>query len=95
MGKTGKRLLAAALALGLGLFAACGAPEESDAELTAAFTDLLAADYEVYYLFYSGGLPVDQGVTLELEGAEYHPVSSAEYRSLRDLRELPPLLERL
>ena len=88
MGKTGKRLLAAALALGLGLFAACGAPEETDAELTAAFTDLLAADYEVYYLFYSGGLPVDQGVTLELEGAEYHPVSSAEYRSLQDLREL-------
>ena len=86
----GKRLLAVLLCLGLCLgLAACGGAEaETDEELTEEFSRLLAADFEVYYLLYSDGLPVDQSVTRQVDGADYHPVNSTEYKSLEDLRRL-------
>ena len=86
----GKRFLAVLLCLGLCLgLAACGGAEaETDEELTEEFSRLLAADFEVYYLFYSDGLPVDQSVTRQVDGADYHPVNSTEYKSLEDLRRL-------
>jgi hypothetical protein len=85
----GRRLLCAVLCLGFCFgMAACGDREETDEELTETFSQLLAADFEVYYLFYSDGLPVDQNVTQQVDGADYHPVVSTEYEDLNDLREL-------
>ncbi len=85
----GRRLLCVLFCLSFcfGL-AACQEKEETDEELTETFSRLLAADFEVYYLFYSDGLPVDQNVTQQVEGADYHPVVSTEYKDLDDLRNL-------
>ena len=90
MKNMGKRLLCTALCLclALGCLAACGKKEETDQELTGIFSDLLAADYEVYYLFYSDGLPVDQAVTETVGEGEYHPVTSAQYKDLGALKKL-------
>lgn len=61
------------LFLCLTLFGGCGgdsAPQgNSDEDIIAAFEELLAADYEVYYLLFADGLPVDRAGERMLDGA--------------------------
>ena len=77
---------AAAVVLGLGVLAGCGGPRDA----AAALEELLAREYEAYYLFYSRGLPVDSSpeAAVEQNGVVYQPSISEEYRSLSDLEEL-------
>lgn len=75
----------------LTLLGGCGnsgaAPQgNSDADLTAAFEELLAADYEVYYLLFAGGLPVDRAGAKELDGASYYPVASRQFPNREALK---------
>ncbi len=71
------------LFLCLALLGGCGgdsAPQgNSDEDITAAFEELLAADYEVYYLLFADGLPVDRAGERELDGALYYPVTSQRF----------------
>ena len=77
-------LLAALLAL---LLPGCSR-EESDEELAEAFTNLMAGDYEVRYLFLFGGLPTDAAVSMEYDGGTYRQVVSSEYKNIEDLQRL-------
>lgn len=70
-------LLAVVLTFSL---AACG----KSGDVTSIFEDLLAKDYEVYYTFYSRGLPLDD-TTPPVRGS-YLPVNSKEYKKLSDLK---------
>ncbi len=71
------------LFLCLTLFGGCGgdsAPQgNSDEDIIAAFEELLAADYEVYYLLFADGLPVDRAGERMLDGAPYYPVASQRF----------------
>lgn len=69
-------------------FSGCGSKTETDTQLLETFSELLAKDYEVYYLFYAGGLPVDGETSLEEGGTVYYRSASVEYRSLSDLEKL-------
>ena len=72
--------------LGLGMLAGCGGTRDA----AQALEELLAREYEVYYLFCSQGLPVDSSpeVAVEQDGVRYQPSVSEEYRSLSDLEAL-------
>jgi len=81
-----KKLLCAVLALCLGLsLGGCGgqAPEPGPEE---AFQRLLAADYEVYYLIYGGGLTADSDSAMTKEKTAYWEVTSADYGTLDALQ---------
>ena len=81
----GSGVLAAALMLAA-LLTACGGPRDA----ASAFGDLLAKDYEVCYIFYSQGLPVDDSpeAALERDGSVYRPSASEEYKTMSDLEKL-------
>lgn len=78
------------LFLCLALLGGCGgdsAPQgNSDEDITAAFEELLAADYEVYYLLFADGLPVDRAGERELDGALYYPVTSQRFPNREALK---------
>ncbi len=78
-------LLALVLVLSL---AGCGGREETDRELTDAFTALLAQDFEVQYLFYGGGLPVAAEDPVQVGDSTYYPSASPQYKTIRDLEDL-------
>lgn len=79
-----KRLFCAfaALCLCLAALGGCGGGKEPEAGPEETFLRLLAADYEVYYLIYGGGLTVDgdQG------SGDYRPVTSAGYDTIDALQ---------
>lgn len=79
-----KRLACALLAFCLCLAAlgGCGEKQKPDASPEDAFRRLLAADYEVYYLIYGGGLTVDSSQG----GTGYQPVNSAGYETIDALQ---------
>lgn len=81
-----KKLLCFILAFCLAAsLAGCGEqPQEIKPE--EAFEDLLAADYEVYYLFYGGGLAVDSDQSKMLENDPYWLVVSPDYSTMEELQ---------
>ncbi len=87
MGQGRKAVLCMGLAvLLLTVAVACSAAQSPE----EALEQLLAKDYEVYYLFRSRGLPVDDSpeAALEWEGGVYQPSLSEEYKSVGDLKKL-------
>ena len=84
-----KKLLAVLLSLCLwtASLSGCGGPAaETDQALTDTFEELLAADYEVHYLFFSDGMKVDAGLRQELDGQGYSAVT-APYSTMSQLKE--------
>lgn len=80
-----KILIGALVLILLALIPAC-----KPQDIQTTFENLLAADYEVYYLFHSQGLPVDtnSGSIVEYEESFYQPSTSKEYRQLKHLQRL-------
>lgn len=76
-----KRLFCAfaALCLCLAALGGCGGGKEPEAGPEETFLRLLAADYEVYYLLFADGLPVDRAGERRLDGAPYYPVVSQSF----------------
>ena len=70
------RFLPLMLALALALLSACGGGPQPDTDetVTAAFVELLAEDYQVYYLIYGDGLAVDLNALGETDPGDYAPV---------------------
>lgn len=81
-----KKLLCAVLAFCLAL--SLGGCKEQQQELSPeeAFRQLLAADYEVEYLIYAGGLTADSDQTKMLENTPYWLVTSQDYNTMDALQ---------
>ncbi len=81
------RVLCFALIIALALLPACdSAPKaDTDQSVTAAFEELLAADYQVDYLIFGDGLEVDLEALGELDPRDYAPVVTQGYTTRADL----------
>lgn len=83
---TVKKLLCFGLAvcLAVSLWGCGGKAEEPGPE--EIFEELLAADYQVYHLFYNGGLSADSGQTKMLENNLYWLVTDPDYNTMDALQ---------
>lgn len=84
MGRKKLLCLILALCLGISLWG-CGT-EAKEPGPEEVFEELLAADYEVYYLIYAGGLTVDSDQSKMLENAPYWLVTSSDYGTMDALQ---------
>lgn len=81
-----KRLFSAFLAFCFALSLASCQKQPAELPVEEAFEQLLAADYEAYYLIYNGGLTADSGQPKMLENAEYWRVTSPDYGTMDALQ---------